>query len=206
MSESSASFGQADVEILSTVTCYDGFLKLEKLELRHRLFAGGWCAPLHREILVKDAAVGVLLYDPDLDKVVLIRQFRVGALGSSQNPWLLELVAGMVGPGELAQEVAIREAIEESACTPTELIKIYDYFNSPGTSNEKLTLFCGRVDASAAGGIHGLAEENEDIEVVVLSTREAEQALASGAIDNAMTIMAIQWLQLNKTAVLQTWT
>lgn len=205
MSESSASFGRADVEVLSAVKCYDGFLKLEKLELRHRLCAGGWCAPLSREILVKDAAVGVLLYDPVLDKLVLIRQFRAGALGSSQSPWLLELVAGMVGPGEKAAEVAVREALEESACTPTQLIKIYDYFNSPGTSNEKLTLFCGRVDASAAGGIHGLVEENEDIEVVVLAMDAAVQALASGAINNAMTIMAIQWLQLNKTAVLQAW-
>lgn len=205
MSESSASFGQADVELLSSVTCYDGFLKVKKLELSHRLCAGGWCAPLHREIVVKDAAVGVLLYDPVLDKIVLIRQFRAGALGCSHSPWLLELVAGMVGPGEQAQEVAVREAIEESACTPTELIKIYEYLNSPGTSNEKLTLFCGRVNASAAGGIHGLAEENEDIEVVVLSMHEAVQALASGAINNAMTIMAIQWLQLNKPVVLQAW-
>lgn len=205
MSETSTSLGHSDVELLSSRLCHDGFLKVEKIALRHRLFAGGWSQPLQRELLVKDAAVGVLLYDPVLDRVILVRQFRIGAMGGSASPWLLELVAGMVGPGEEASRVAIREAVEESNCTPTELIKICEYLNSPGTSNEKLTLYCGRVDSGAAGGIHGLAEEHEDIEVVVLDLKEVTQAITSGVINNAMTIIAIQWLQLNKPAVLEIW-
>lgn len=205
MSKIPDTFGHDDVEILARQSCFTGFLKLEKIQLRHRLHAGGWSAHLQRELLVKDAAVGVLLFDPGRDQVVLVRQFRIGAIGHANSPWMLELVAGMAGPDEDVKQVAIREAIEESNCVPAHLIRICEYFNSPGTSNEKLTLFCGKVDAGTAGGIHGLSEEHEDIEVVVLSLDEVVKAIADGEINNAMTIIAIQWLQLHKASVAQAW-
>lgn len=205
MSKLTSPLGHSDVEVLSTQTCHEGFLKLDKLVLRHRLHGGGWSVPLQRELLLKDAAVGILLFDPVLDKVVLVRQFRIGAMDSSGGPWLLELVAGMARPDEDPLQVAVRESLEESNCTPEHVIRICDYLNSPGTSNERLMLYCGRVDATTAAGIHGLTEEHEDIEVVVLDLNEAVQAIASGAIHNAMTIIAIQWLQLHKPAVLKAW-
>jgi len=205
MSDAGSRFGRDDVEVLGTENCHTGFLKLEKLQIRHRLHAGGWSAPLQRELLVKGHAVGVLLFDPDRDELVLVRQFRIGLIAENTNPWMLELVAGMVETGEDGAQVAIRETQEEADCTPENLIRICDYFNSPGTSNEKLTLFCGRVDAGAAGGVHGLTEEHEDIEVIVLPLETAIQAVESGEINNAMSIIAIQWLQLHKSAVLQAW-
>lgn len=197
--------GPQDVEIQATETCHSGFLKVDKLTLKHRLFAGGWSDSLIREVLVKDQAVGVLLYDPALDKVVLVRQFRVGVLGEPISPWLLELVAGMVEPGEKVEQVAARETEEEANCTPEQLVRICEYYNSPGTSTEKLTLFCGRVDSAELGGIHGLDEEHEDIEVVVLELADVIEAMDSGAINNAMTIIAIQWLQLHKSRLISSW-
>ena len=205
MSKSGSRFNRDDVEVLNRENCHSGFLKLEKLRLRHRLYAGGWSEAMQREVILRDEAVGVLLFDPDRDQLVLVRQFRVGLIGQSSDAWLLELVAGMVKPGEEVEQVAIRESIEEADCEPTDLIRICEYFNSPGTSNEKLTLFCGRVDASTATGIHGLVEEHEDIEVVVMPLDDAFQAIASGDINNAMTIIAIQWLQLHKTTILKGW-
>ncbi len=205
MSDSQKLFGHIDVEVLATKTLHSGFLKLEEIELRHQLYAGGWSTLMRRELLSKAQAVGVLLFDPCRDQVVLVRQFRIGALSYANSPWLLELVAGMVGPDEDAEQVAIREAMEESNCIPDHLLRICDYLNSPGTSNEKLTLYCGRVDAGSAGGIHGLAAEHEDIAVVVLDMATVVQAIATGEINNAMTIIAIQWLQLHKPAVLQAW-
>ena len=205
MSKPSTRFGLADVEVLATETCHAEFLKVEKLDLRHRLHAGGWSQAMQREVLVKDEAVGILLFDPEADEVVLVRQFRVGALANPAGPWMLELVAGMVKAGEDAEQVALRETLEEANCLPQNLIRICSYFNSPGTSNEKLTLYCGQVDASKAGGIHGLAEEHEDIEVVVLALDDVVQQIASGEINNAMTLIAVQWLQLHKAAVLKAW-
>ncbi len=205
MNKLETKFLKADFEVLSRENCHDGFLKLDRLRLRHRLFNGSWSEILQRELLVKDQAVGILLFDPERDEIVLVRQFRVGIMDESQSPWLLELVAGMVEDGEQLEQVAIREAVEESNCIPTDLIEICDYYNSPGASNEKVTLFCGRVDAEAAGGVFGLTKEHEDIEVVVFPHNEMLAAMESGSINNAMTIIALQWLQLHKQELLKLW-
>lgn len=209
MSSQQPRYGQQDVVVLDRRQVYKGFFRIEKLRLRHRLFAGGWSAEFERELFQRGHAAGVLLYDSELDQVVLIEQFRVGALpqtpADSNSPWLLELVAGVIGEGESAEDVARREALEEAGCAPAELLHICRYYSSPGGSNEQIDLFCGKVDASRAGGIHGLAEEHEDIRVHVLSSKQALQALQDGHLNNAMTIIAIQWLAINKQALLERW-
>jgi ADP-ribose pyrophosphatase len=192
MNKLQSEFGIADTEVLSREVCHRGFLQLERLQLRHQLFNGGWSEVIEREVLIKGQAVGVLLYDPVREEVVLVRQFRVGALDEAQSPWLLELVAGMVGEGEELIEVASREAQEESNCSPENLTEISSYYNSPGTSNGKISLFCGQVDASAAGGVFGLAQEHEDIQVVSLPLNDAIAAVNAGLINNAMTMVAIK--------------
>ncbi len=205
MSEQEIKFEKPDFEVISRERLHDGFLKLDRLVLRHRLFDGSWSEVLQRELLVKDQAVGILLFDPIRDELVLVRQFRAGIIDEDQNPWLLEIVAGMIGDGEQLDQVAIREAEEESNCMPADLIKICDYYNSPGASNEKVTIFCGRVDAEGAEGVFGLAEEHEDIEVVVFPATDVLAAIDAGTINNAMTIIAVQWLQLHKQELLKSW-
>ena len=158
-----------------------------------------------RELILRPRAVGVLLFDPAQQQVVLVRQIRVGMLDEGQNPWLLELVAGMVESGEEPIEVAARESLEEANTKPQDLLQICEYYNSPGISNERITLFCGRVDATQAGGIFGLDAEHEDIEVVVLSLADALTKVASGEINNAMSIIALQWLQLNQPMLEESW-
>ena len=158
-----------------------------------------------RELILRPRAVGVLLFDPAQQQVVLVPQIRVGMLDEGQNPWLLELVAGMVESGEEPIEVAARESLEEANTKPQDLLQICEYYNSPGISNERITLFCGRVDATQAGGIFGLDAEHEDIEVVVLSLADALAKVASGEINNAMSIIALQWLQLNRPMLEESW-
>jgi len=204
-------FEDEDVEIISRSLKHDGFLRIEQIQLRHRLFSGAWSQVFTRELQLKDRAVGVLLFDPDRDTVILVRQFRIGMFGESGeagqagSPWPLEIVAGMVDSGEQYEEVALRESIEESNCVPTVLIKICDYYNSPGGSNEKIILFCGRTDSRNAGGVFGLIEEHEDIEVQVHKFDNAIQMLESGEINNAMTIISLQWLQLHHQELLDSW-
>jgi len=211
LTQDSRIFQRSDVEILSQSVAHDGFLRIEHIQLRHRLFSGAWSEVFMREVQLKDPAVGVLLYDPDRDTVLLIRQFRIGryrAFGESDPTdaaWPLEIVAGMVASGERFEEVALRETKEESNCVPTDLVKICEYYNSPGGSTEKMILFCGRIDSSDAGGVHGLIEEHEDIEVQVLSYKDAMAKLGSGEIDNAMTIIALQWLQLHRRKLIDNW-
>lgn len=197
-------FSTTDVKIIEKKTVYQGYFKIEKLTLQHRLFKGGWSQPFEREIFERGHAVAVLLYDPILNKVVLIEQFRAGALEQG-NPWLLELVAGIIEPNENPEQVVIRETREEAGLDTSTLIPIYHYWVSPGGSSERVNLFCARVDASNAGGIHGLPEEHEDIKVWVLDIQTAYELLEKGEIRNAITLIALQWLKIHETEVRKKW-
>ncbi|MEZ0197918.1 NUDIX domain-containing protein, partial [Pseudomonas qingdaonensis] len=104
-------------EIIERANCFQGFYKLDKLRLRHELFAGGMGREISRELFVRHDAVCVLPYDPARDEVVLIEQFRVGALDKVANPWLIEMVAGLIDKDEQPEEVAHREAEEEAGLT-----------------------------------------------------------------------------------------
>ncbi len=198
--------GPDDVQILRREQCFSGFYRLDRLQLRHRQFNGDMGAELSRELFVRHDAVCVLPYDPLLDRVVLIEQFRVGALGKVDNPWLIELVAGLIDKDEAPEEVARREAIEEAGLELRELWPVSQYFPSPGGSDERVYLYVGRCDSEGADGVFGLAEEGEDIRVHVWSLPEALRAVNDGRIDNAASIIALQWLALNREQVRGAWT
>ena len=68
-----------------------------------------------------------------------------------------------------------------------------------------MVLFCGRVDSSDAGGIHGLADEHEDIKVVVKGYDETMTLLRAGKIDNGFTIVALYWLAANRARLRREW-
>ncbi|UHQ56922.1 NUDIX domain-containing protein [Microbulbifer sp. YPW16] len=196
-------FSTDAVEVVERETVFDGFFKMLRLRLRHRLFRGGWSEIFTRELFVRDNAVGVLLFDPRREQVGLIEQFRVGALERPYGPWCLEVVAGMVERGESLEEVARREVQEESGLEVGRLEPIHSYLPSPGGSSERLHLFCGCVDLGGAGGIFGLPEEQEDIRLRVLPLDTLLAALAgdspdAGAVDNAATLICLQWLQLHR--------
>lgn len=194
-----------DVEIIERENCFKGFYKLDRLHLRHRQFSGAMGPQLSRELFVRHNAVCVLPYDPQRDSVVLIEQFRVGAMQKSSNPWMIELVAGLIDKDEEPEEVARREAIEEANLTLGALWPITTYFPSPGGSDELVYLFVGRCDSEGAGGVHGLAEEGEDIRVSVWPLEDALQAVKDGRINNAASIIALQWLALNRSEVRGLW-
>lgn len=192
-------------EILNKEIVYKGFFRVEKYRLKHTLFAGGWSTEITRELFRRGNCVAVLLYDPDADKVVLIEQFRAGAILNPDKAWLVEIVAGAIEEGESAEEVAYRESQEEAGCEIQQLIVINKFYTTPGGSSEWITLFCGKVDCAQVGGIHGLDHEDEDILVRAVDFDEAYLMLENGEIDSAIPIIAIQWLALNKQKLKQEW-
>jgi ADP-ribose pyrophosphatase len=198
-------FTRDDVKILSAKLVYDGFFRMKKFILKHRLIEGGWTGDISRECFLRPAAVGVLLYDPYQDKVVVIEQFRIGTLDSPEGPWQIELVAGMVEDGESKEQVAHREVREETGAEILELEYICEYYPSPGGSNEKMYLYCGGVDSEELGGASGLSEESEDIWVHVFGREELWAALKDNYIQNASTLIALQWLQMNWERLQQQW-
>lgn len=196
---------RADVEIFEKTICFKGFFRLERYHLRHRLFNGEWSHPIIREMFERGHAAAVLPYDPVRDEIILIEQFRVGALSATDGPWLLEIVAGMIEPAETPEQVVKRESLEEAGCVITDLIPLFHYFVSPGGTTEHLSLFCGRVDAADVGGIHGATDEDEDIKVHVIAFNSVLNLLTSGNINSASAIIALQWLILNRDYVRARW-
>jgi len=193
-------FTKANVKVLSKEVPYKGFLCVEKYSLQHQCFEGGWSKPLSRELMLRKHAVAVLLHDPARNTLVLLEQFRIGALSDHESPWLLELVAGLIDSEESPEQVAIRECQEEAGCRVDKLDKIRELYLSPGASNEKLFLYYAQIDTSNLGGVHGLDSEGEDIRVHVLPCEQAFALLENGQINNAIAIIALQWLQQKQMA------
>lgn len=196
-----APFTVQDVELVSRDCLYQGFFRLDKLTYRHRKFEGGWSEPVVREVHSRHDAVGVMLYDPERDSVVLVEQIRAGALQDPHTPWKLECVAGLVDKNESLEDVARREALEEAGCEVGDLILLHSYYPSPGACDERVTLFCGLVDTRGLGGVHGLDEEHEDIRVHVLPFQRAWELLGQGRLDNAMCLIGFHWLAAERASL-----
>jgi ADP-ribose pyrophosphatase len=201
-----ASSPDARVEVLERTTAYDGYFKIIRYRLRHRLFSAETGPVMTREVFERGHAAAVLPYDPVRDQVVLVEQFRIGAYGASDpDPWLIEPVAGIIDPGERPDDVARREAKEEAGLVITDLLPACAYYVSPGGATETCKVFIGRADVSGAGGVHGLPDEGEDIRVHVVTLDEALAWLAAGRLRVASTLVAVQWLALHREEVRSRW-
>jgi len=202
-----------DVTIIDKIQEFKSYVQVDRYVLKHKQFDGAQSSEISREIIERGHAAAALLYDPDLDLLVLIEQFRPGAFAAMKSelippeasPWLIECVAGIIEEGESPEDVVRREAIEEANCMIQELVPLFHYYTSPGCLSESVFLFCGRVDASKAGGIHGLDDEGEDIRVFTATPKEAFDWMATGRINNGMTMIALQWLLQNRETLSHKW-
>jgi ADP-ribose pyrophosphatase len=199
------SYGPQDIQVLKKEPLYNGFFNMVKYSFKHKLYKGGWSDVIEREIFERGHAVAVLLYDPSLDEFVMIEQIRIGALPTSESPWLLEVVAGIIDEGETAENVCRREAEEEAGVQVKKLTKALSYLSSPGGTTERLHIYVGEVDATQAQGIHGLEYEGEDILVHRVSASQANAWIDEGKVDNAATLIALQWFAMNKQKILGMW-
>ena len=194
MSELSLSYGSGDVEVETRETVFKGYFRMDALTLRHRRFDGSWTDGIRREMFERGDAVAVLPWHVESDKVILIEQFRPGAIRGDDSPWMLEAVAGVVEAGETDIDVAHREALEEAGCTMNALTPIVSYYPSPGACSEQIRLFVGRVVLAAVGEVKGIDTEHEDILVHSVARADAIAFLDTGKINNGLTIIALHWL------------
>lgn len=201
------------VEILERTSPFDGYFRVDRYRLRHKLYEGGWSGEMTREVFERGHASAAILYDPDADRMVFIEQFRIGAhaarashwFADGFSPWLVECVAGIIEDGENPEDVVRREALEEAGCEIQELEFITHYLASPGACTESLFLYCGRINSDGAGGIHGLMDEHENIRVFTVPADEAIAWLAEGRIVNAMTLIPLYWFKDNRERLRDLW-
>lgn len=196
----------ATVNIVAADTVFQGYFRIDRYKLCHVTHAGGWTGIMTREIFERGHAVAVVPYDPWQDTVLLLEQFRIGALAGGKAAWQTEVVAGIIDSNETPEDVAHRETREEAGERLHGLIPVYHYLVSPGGTTETVRLYCGIVDSRKAGGLHGLAEEHEDIRVQVWPFAEAWARMSAGDLDNAPTIIAMQWLALNRARLCKDYT
>lgn len=195
-------FGQKDATLLEEVSLLSSYLEVKRMKFQYALFQGGVSKPVLREVILKPEAVAVLLIDPDKEQVILVEQFRTGALFHVDGPWLLELVAGVCDKNEDPKETVIREVKEETGCDVLSIVPICAYLTTPGISAEKIHVFYARIKAPIHNHeIHGMAEEGENIKVWALSFDEALQLLAEGKIVSSPTVIGLQWLQINRASL-----
>ena len=195
-----------DAELALTATVSARHLRIDTFGFRHRLFSGEWSAERNYDVLRRGQAVAIVLYDPDRDAVVLVEQFRLPALLAGRSPWQLEAAAGLIDTDETPQAVAVRETHEETGLAVIgEPIPIQHYLSSSGNSDEGIFLFCGRVDSTAAAGVHGLPEEHEDIRVVVKTSAEIGTLLDTGAIESGHTLIGLHWFLRHRDRLRWLW-
>lgn len=182
-----------------------GFFDFEVVRLRYRLFDGRMGPAVDRELLHIPNAAAVLPYDPRADRIILIEQFRAGAMRHPGGPWLLESVAGLMEEGEAPEETVRREIVEEAGLEAKRLERAGVYIASPGAVTERTTVFIGEVDISHSGGVHGLDAEAEDIKSHVVELETAYAWLEQGRIVAANAVMALRFLQVHGAALRQRW-
>jgi ADP-ribose pyrophosphatase len=193
-------------DILKQERLHDGWMKLDRFTVRQHLMRGGTTPPITREVAVGGEVSALIPYDPVLNQVVLIEQARLPAQLGGFHAFSTEIVAGLIEPGENPVEVAIRETREETGCRLlAEPLPIARIMLSQGNLHQPIHLFCGRVDASTALGFHGVAEEHEEIRVVVLDIEAFRAEINAGRYENGSILVAGYWLLANLESLRARW-
>ena len=190
-----ASYSASDVTIESREFLFRGFIQVEKVSFRHRLFNQPDYSPvIQRELIHRPEAAGVLLYNDQQQRFALIEQFRVGALNDSESAWQLEVIAGVLDGDEAPEDCIRRESLEESGCEVQQLQHLFSFYPSAGACSEFFHLYAAEVELPKMGGIFGMPDEGENIQLHLFDYSELDTLLRNGRLRNAPVIMALQWL------------
>lgn len=190
-----ASYSASDVTIESREPIFRGFIQVEKVSFRHRLFNQPDYSPvIQRELIHRPEAAGVLLYNDQQQRFALIEQFRVGALNDTDSAWQLEIIAGVLDGDEAPEDCIRRESLEESGCEVQQLQHLFSFYPSAGACSEFFHLYAAEVELPKMGGIFGMPDEGENIQLHLFDYSELGTLLKNGRLRNAPVIMALQWL------------
>lgn len=178
-------------------TPYARFFAVEEWRIAWRQFDGTMGAPQDRAVFVMTDAVTVLPYDPVRDRVLLIEQFRVGALARGDAAaWQLEAIAGRIDPGETPEDAARREAQEEAGLTLGALLPVAGYYPSPGAVSEYLYAYVALTDLpDGIAGLFGAEEEAEDIRSHLIPFDRMMDLATTGELTNGPMLLTALWLQ-----------
>ena len=135
-----------------------------------------------REIIEHPGAVGIVAWDGE--RMAMVRQWRQAAGRET-----LEIPAGTRDPGEEPATTARRELAEECGVAAGSWEAGPGFWTAPGFCTEYLTLWL----ATDLGPADAAGPEDEAIELEWLTLDEAQDAVATGRVDDAKSLVAIGW-------------
>lgn len=170
--------------------------RLESVLFDYQRSDGEWQSQT-REIYHRGHGAAILLYNVQRRSIVLTRQFRYPAWSLGGDGFLLEVPAGIIEGGD-PKETIRAETEQETGFVIGEPDYLFKAFATPGSVTEQLHYFAAAYDMSQRSGSGGgLEAEGEDIEVVEVSLAEAVSWIQQGKIEDAKTIILIQYAQLH---------
>jgi ADP-ribose pyrophosphatase len=186
------------VEIIQKSRTDFSFFHIEEAHLRYERYDGDMSAEIVRLNLQRGDAAAAIVHDPKADTVVMVEQFRYSTYEKGPG-WLLEIPAGVVEAHKDADpaDTMRRELEEEIGYHVADLRYISTFYLSPGGSSERVFLYYASAspkDKHSAGG--GLLIENEDLRVLVMNTANVFERMKSGQIQDAKSLIGLQWLQM----------
>ena len=193
------------VRLLETKVISDSFGQVRRHQLQFKKFDGRWSPEIGRDVYVTGNAAIVLPYDPIADTVLLVKQFRMGPWSNGDEPWIYECVAGRIEPGHTAKETAYKEFREEAGLDLKDLIEIPGFYTTPGTMEEYMHAYCAHADLPPQGGIHGVANEQEDIQTLILSATEAIDWAFTGRVKAGPTALCLYWFAVKREGIRRQW-
>jgi ADP-ribose pyrophosphatase len=184
------------VDIQQKRLVFDDKFKVQEATLQFELFNGSMSDPVRRLVFERGDAAAALIFHRDTQKVLLTNQFRYPTYEKGPG-WLYEIVAGSVDEGETPEETIRREIYEEIGYQVHDIFHISTFYLSPGGLSERIVLYYAEVgDADHVSNGGGVAAEHEDIKIVAFTLPDLWHALANNEIQDAKTLIALQWLQL----------
>jgi nudix-type nucleoside diphosphatase (YffH/AdpP family) len=186
-----------NIKNLNTEVLSDNWYTLNKVTYDYLRKDGSW-ETQSREAYDRGNGATILLYNKQLHKVILTKQFRLPTyINGNQTGMLIEACAGLLDKDN-AEDCIRKETEEETGYKVNKVQKIFESYMSPGSVTEVLYFFVAEYSPGmkiSDGG--GLTEEQEHIEVLELDFDEAYQMIASGEIKDGKTIMLLQYAKIN---------
>ena len=184
------------VSIEQKKTIFDDFFKVEEAYLRFEQFNGEMSPRIRRLNMERGNSVAIVIRNRDTGRLIMVTQFRYPTY-QNDHGWTVEILAGMVDPGETPEETLRRELVEEVGLSIETFEHINTFYPSPGGSSELIYLYYAEVSGEQAKykKTGGLLTHGEDIKAIELSVDEALAKIESGEIMDAKTIIGIYWLE-----------
>jgi nudix-type nucleoside diphosphatase (YffH/AdpP family) len=185
-----------EINILKTEVLSDNWYTLRKVTFDYRKPGGEW-ESMEREAYDRGNGAAILLYNRDRQTVILTRQFRMPSyVNGNPDGMLIEACAGLLDEHE-PEDCIRKETEEETGYKVKDVRKVFQAYMSPGSVTEILHFFVAEYAADmkvSEGG--GLAEEQENIEVLEYGFEEAYGMIRTGEIIDGKTIMLLQHAKL----------